>query len=320
MIAEICDYLAFRVSPEYKLIKFKECVYNESDNKLTLHFLFDESLTEELLSLKPRLEQDFKEKIKKEIPDVDRQLEIFFDYKSSYMDSDRLGLLVRTFLTQNFSIMTLGLGDDDIVVSLVDRSFNVDVHLPKQAGEFVRASKALQNFIRQLYDDYFYGFNIKVTIKETEEDTSSIADIEKMLNDNLNDLNAKKVNKALAIKNMEYYLGKPIKERPVKIEFLKTCADEQVTAGTISFLTKRDFKKKVTDDEGNVTEEQRFFWTFVIDDGSRKHNCVFFPNTNTFAKFEKLTDGTTICVIGVNNERNGRVSFNVRGVSFCEMV
>ena len=308
-INDICDYLSFRVSPDYKLVSFKNCVFNEVRNELKLTFLYDDSIKKKMGDLKARLEQEFRDQVKLDIKYI-------FEYKSSYMDEDRLGLLVKGFLNDNFSIMTLDLYDEDIRVTDNGNTFNVDIHLPKHTAVYVRASKSYDSFVKNLMKDYFHGFNFTITPKATD-DNQTMADIEKFIKESVKDIKASGVDKVCKVKDVEYLLGKPIKERPIKIEFLKTNPDEQVIAGTISFLTKREYTKKATEDK---PEEKKPYWTFVIDDGVKKQSCVFFPTTNTLSKFEKLVNGTTICAIGVNDERNGRVNFSVKGISFCEMV
>jgi len=317
---EICESLAFRICPDYKFIKFQNCEYNESKGELKIVFLYDESIKHKLESLTIELENKFRETIHNSIPETRDGAKIIFKYNSSYMDSMRLELVVSNFLTQNFSIMTLGLGNDDVKISLTDRAFDIEINLPKHIANFVRSSKGFEDFKYKINEDYFYAFNFVIIEKETNlDDTESLADIERMVAENLRDMETKRVNKALPIKNMEYYLGKPIKERPVKLEFLRTSPDEQVTAGIIHFLTQREFTKKTNNESGEEVEEKKVYWTFTLDDGYRKHNCVFFPNTKTLAPFEKLTNGTTVCVIGVNDERNGRTNMSVKGVSLCEL-
>ena len=296
-VDEICEYLAFRVSSDYKLVRFSVATFNEVRNELSLTFLYDESIKSKISELKARLEKEYKDQIKLDI-------KYLFEYKSSYMDAERLGLLLRGFLTNNFSMMTLDLGEDDVCVT---GAFNVELHLPKHTASYVRASKAYEKFVQELRENYFYNFNFSIIEKPTN-DTESIEDIEKYVSENIK--NVVRVDKVCKVKNVEYYLGKVIKERPIKIEHLRITPDEQVIAGTMSFLTRREYTRD---------EEKRPYYTFVLDDGNKKQNCVFFPNTKTLAPFEKLVDGTTICVVGVNDERKGRVNFSVKGVSFCEL-
>jgi len=297
---EILEYLAFRVNSDYAKVRFVDCVFEGKQHLFTMNFIYDEGLNGKLDELKPRLESEFKEKI-------NQPVEYVFDYKSSYMDADRLSLLVRKFLMNNFSIMTLGVVDDDIVIKKDDRLFVVEISLPMQAVEFVKKSKAYDDFVKSLFADYFYSFDFKIIAKHDDDGELDLESIEKMVGENIAEMEAKKVNKSMPIKNMEYYLGAPIKERPIKIEFLKTCPDFQVIAGTMGQLKTRESKAG------------KKFWTFVLDDGINKANCVFFPNENNAAKFDKLVDGTVVCLLGVHDERNGYVNFNVRGVSFCEL-
>ena len=312
---DICDYLSFRVSPDYKLVRFKDCLFAEARNELGLTFLFDESIKGKIDALKPRLEQQFKESVDE--PDIKYN----FAYQSSYMDDERLELVVRTFFKDNFSIMTLDLGDEDIKVTAADRAFNIEVHLPKHTADYVGASRALEGFLKNLREQYFYGITFQVIPKDTGDD-ATIEDIEAYVRENMKSVEVNRADKVRKISGMEYLLGKPIKERPVKIEYLRTSPDEQVIAGTINFLTRREYTKKSTNNNEQATnnDEKKPYWTFVLNDGAKKQNCIFFPNVKTLAKFEKLVNDTAVCLIGINDERNGRVSFNVKGVSFCELV
>jgi len=139
-------------------------------------------------------------------------------------------------------------------------------------------------------------------------------------------ISTKKVDKALAVRNVEYHLGRPIKIRPIKIQYLKISPEEQVTAGTMHFLTRREYIKKTSDAvaspplQNGETGVAKPYWTFVLNDGESTVNCVFFPTVNTLSKFEMLKDKTAICVIGVHASRNDRTNFRVTGIAFCDMV
>jgi len=129
------------------------------------------------------------------------------------------------------------------------------------------------------------------------------------------------VDKVLPITGLEYFLGTPIKVRPVRIKYLRDSKDFQVTAGAIHFLKKREYQRDVPTKDGEGTEKvTKHYWTFLLDDGSDRVQCVFFPNSNTAAKFEKLADRTVVCVTGIHEKKNDRTSFRVTGVSFCEFI
>jgi len=120
----------------------------------------------------------------------------------------------------------------------------------------------------------------------------------------------KKVDKTLHVKNVEYLLGKPINLRPIKIEHLRISPEEQVTAGTIHFLTKREYKRE---------DQTKSYWTLVLNDGDSTLQCVFFPSEKSRPKFEILKNNTSVCVVGVHDRKNDRLNFRITGVSFCEI-
>lgn len=129
------------------------------------------------------------------------------------------------------------------------------------------------------------------------------------------------VDKVLPVKNIEYLLGAVIKIRPTRIIHLRNTADYQVTAGSIHFLKQREYKRVVPNpDGGEGNTVTKTYWTFALDDGNDRLQCVFFPSEKTRAKFEKLGERSVVAVIGVREKRDGRDNFNVRGVSYCEFI
>ena len=318
---DICDHLASRVDSDYKFVRFKGCLFNVATDELISTFLYEESIKGKITSLKPRLEQEFK-------TSVGLDLQYLFLYKQCYMDSGRLEILLAEFLRNNFSFLTLDLEDEDI---LVTEGFTVRLRLTKQAADYIKGSKAWKGFVDDLTQNNFALFNFVFEEKSSiNQKELTLEDIEKFAE---KQVTANVIDKVFKITDREYLLGTPIKERPIKIEFLKVSPESQVIAGTISFFTKREFTKKNsplerrggTEGDG-VVEQKMPYWTFVLDDGNRKQSCVYFPSSRTeethkknIEKMESLGDGRTICVIGVNDERNGRVNFNVRGISTCAL-
>ncbi|MDR0462594.1 MAG: hypothetical protein LBG88_04705 [Christensenellaceae bacterium] len=123
---------------------------------------------------------------------------------------------------------------------------------------------------------------------------------------------AQKIDKTLPVKNIEYWLGVPIKIRPMQIKYLRASKELQVTAGTIHFLKRRDYKRD---------DMEKTLWSFVLDDRETRLQCVHFPTEKTRAKFEKLADRTSVAIIGVYDKNNrGELNFRVSGVSFCDMI
>lgn len=124
-----------------------------------------------------------------------------------------------------------------------------------------------------------------------------------------------KTDKTLKMTEPEYFLGRPVNMRPIKIKFLKVSKDDQVTGGTIFSLKKREYKRA---DKESGEEVVKPYWTFTLDDGESQIQCVFFPSQKTYQKFEKLQDRTVICAIGTCENFRDQKNFRVSGISLCE--
>lgn len=305
------DELSFRKDADYRFLKFANCVYYVNRNTLHVVFYYDDTIAKKLDNMKNALEEAFKAY-------VDLDITYQFEYKKSYIDEILLTLAVKKFLVKNFSMLTLSLTDEDIKTERTQDGFAINLYLPKQSHNYIKANNNFKDFVDKLHDENFCSFEFLFNVKDIDavDSQSALEKLEQYMENKLPNGNLIKVDKTLRVKNIEYWLGKPIKQRPIKIEHLKISQEDQITGGTMEFLTKREYQKH---DKEKGETEARTFWTFLLNDGSRKLNCVFFPSAKTHDKFEKLVNGTAICVIGVHSERNGRVGFRVQGISFCEM-
>ena len=313
---EITDWLAYNVDASYRLVKLKECTFTPATNTLSSVFLFDQGIADKIDALKTRLEREYIASVAKDGEPSD--LKHTFTYEKSYIDAEILRLKVENFLKKQFSVLTLDLDDGDIKVGEGRGSFTVNIYIPQQNITYIEKSRAFAEFLKTLHDEYFSTFQIMLNPKKQDDDDGEVLDkLEQYMKSALPPDASRepgvKVDKALKIRAAEYLLGKPIKERPVKIEFLRITAEEQVIAGTIANLTHREYTKK-------DTNEKKPYFTFLLDDGRNRASCIYFPNQKTLAKFETLQNGNTVLVIGENSERNGRTGFRVAGISTCELV
>ena len=307
---ELIEHLAFHVSNEYHCIRMKNATFFNSDNKLVVAFIYDEKIEGNLKKLKKRLEEEFKKLTENHLKN---DINIAFDYEKSYVDATVLKLAVGAFLKENFPVFCVGMEDEDISVNGAGEEFTVNIYLSPQSAEYIEKHMRYKNFIANLSEEYFATFNFFINKKDVKQDVNDFDVIEQYMRDNSPTVS--RIDKVMKVSAIEYYFGVPIKERPIKIEFLKNSPDEQIIAGTMSNLTKREFTKK----HGENAGEQSTYYTFMLDDGKSNVNCVYFPNQKNLARFEKLTDGTTVALIGIHHERNGRISFRVAGVSFCQL-
>jgi len=286
--------------------------YNQSKNLLEIFFIYDERIDDELATLKPKLETDFKESVKFHTKE---DIKFKFSYEKSYVDTTLLAMKVAKYLRAEYSVLSRTLKDEDVTAQESGGIYNVNLFVPRMMVEYLKRHKVFMDFQKSLRQDYFAEFNFFINEKEGDFEISMPEDIP---------TEYERVDKSMKVKNIEYFLGRPIRMRPIKIEFLKVSVDDQVIAGKMLFITKREYTKKTGDDvkggeEGEVKEEKKAFFTFVIDDGKNRVNCVYFPTQKSLSQFEKLTNDTVVAAIGAHQERNGRLGFRVGGISFCEL-
>jgi len=191
---------------------------------------------------------------------------------------------------------------------------NFESEIPRLEKSIIRQLNELLNFEKVIYDFSYEPLPPSAPPMSGEDFNIAIEKL-RAQNEALPMSFASRIDpdKTLPMHDIEYWLGAPIKMRPIKIKYLRTTAEPQVTGGTMHAIKKREYTREI-DGEKVV----KFYYTFTLYDGSDNLQCVFFPSDKTRAKFEKLVERSVVCIIGTNEKRDNRSNFRVTGVSLCE--
>jgi hypothetical protein len=328
------EFLCFNEDADYASVKLLSVLYDRTENTLTANYIYADEIKYKIVRLKPKLEQLFTETVA--LP-----LTYKFTYTRAYMDVTMLKLKIYEFLKNTFAAMSVTVKDDNIQVVQNYENFIVNLYCSRQFADFLQNSKNYAAFIKKLTDENFYGYEFHInvlpsatnpaanpanTLAGTPNSALGISGASAAsISDNTPDdepddesdgfcpppvAETARPNKVYNITNKEYLLGQPIKERPIKLAFIKITANEQVVAGEISKMTKREYTRS--------NGEKRGYWTLALTSDDQTINAVFFPNKKNTALFEKLKDGDFVVVIGIYSEKNGRQSLNISGISYCQ--
>lgn len=298
------EYLA-----QFKNLKLKEFSYNPQTNTLRVIILHADGQS---ITNKQEIENKCKEII-------DEDCNFIFDYKKAYMDAEELRKQVKAHIAKKYGFISLEMEDGDLQIKTQDNyNYEIVLHLPSHTISFVDLKKPLAEFLDVLHHNYFENFELIVVEKKNCVAKTHETDANQRLKEYLEntDTNTYSVNKVQKVTGIESYIGKPIYSKPIKLKFAKASVEYQSFAGSIEWLRKKEFVKK----EKDGSETPKAFWTFALKFGKDIVNCVFFPNQTTYAKFEKLVDGTQVLCGGIYEEYNGRSSLKVRDISFCQVV
>ena len=296
---EVEEYLCFNADADYANLKFVSAVFDKTKSKLTANYVYTADIEKKLTELKPKLEELFKES-------VNLPLKYEFHYTKAYMDETVLKLKVMEFLKAKFAIMAGTVGDSDIKIELADNTWAVNLYISSGFANYLEYSKPWQEFKQKLTAENFYEFEFYINVVKDDKEPAPDTDEEP----EYTPVVSARVDKVYRVKNPVYLFGRPIKERPIKIEFLTVSPDDQIIAGELSKLTKKEYTAK--------SGEKKTYFTFVLNDGDNSANCVFFPNKSNIVHFNKLADGDFIIAMGIYGSRNGWKSLNISGVARAE--
>ncbi|MCL2621582.1 MAG: exonuclease domain-containing protein [Firmicutes bacterium] len=294
----------------FKFLKLKEFIFCPNSNVLTVVILYADGYK---IEEKEKLETNIK-------TIINENCKIKFEYKKAYIDADYLKKLTASFVGGKYGFIALEMEEGDIEISTEDNTnYEINLHLPSHTIGFLDAKNPLQEFLEELEKNYFENFEVIIHEKKNYVSKIDGIDASSRMKEYIENTNAEKysVNKLQKVVNIEGYIGKPIFTKPTKLQFATPSQEYVSFAGVIDWLSKKEFTKKGKD---GAADEVKPFFTFVLKNQSHRVNCVFFTNTSTLPKFEKLVNGEEVICGGIYEEYNGRSSLKVRDVSFCKLV
>ena len=145
------EYLYYHESQDYAYLKFSSCTYYRKRKLLVIREIYDATIESQLPILKKRLEELY-------IKMVNLPIKYDFVYKKVFVDNLSLQLEILSFLRQKFKALAGDTKGDDVVVTLDNNVWKVNLFLPQPLIEFLTNSKQWQKFKQNLQAKNFYGF------------------------------------------------------------------------------------------------------------------------------------------------------------------
>ena len=281
-------------------IKLISAVLKKEDGVLYLTFLTSDRLNDDM-------QKDIllfcKEKLKTNIA---------LKFKHSIYDEEAVIYQVKTFLKQSFPNLLEMLDSDDIKIT--------------QKGEEVELSFLVIDDIKRILENNKFAFKLTEKLGENYFEKFSVVLNEKQLNNEdliLEEMERKRLSVVplakeenvirMKVEDVASLIGCTIKTAPVAISCIKKPTEEVHICGKVRFFNKKTYNKKLKNGE----TEQKEFFTFVVDDGTGKINCTYFPTKATLPKMEKITDDVNLVLLGSVELFNERLSFRPKDISFC---
>ncbi len=286
-------------------LKLVSVVYNKELNVATFKFIYDGQLKESDRSMLENLILKY----------YGNKFKVEVKLKRSYLDEDAIQEFCYRNVLENCKSI-LDFSKNDVIVKLTDKVADITINIASQFVEFL-TSKNYDKMLTKSLDNNFFGeFIVKVNAKQA----AKVDDALKEKEEELDALIASTVfenEKYITVELKDEIIGGEIKNEAVEIASVKAARQSVQLCGNVLYYLKKSFQSKRKDAQGNAVERE--FFSFTLDDGMGRMQCVCFPNKLTLEKLEGLVEQQNLQVIclGDVEEYNGRLSYKVKAISNC---
>lgn len=314
MAYSIIDYINNKSNSEFGFLKLTEIIYGKTDNKCTVNLIYPEWL--------PDLTAEQKEKITaltKEFLNISASIEV--KIKKSYAEPDIIKKFIVNFFENfhasiagfiNNSTLNITKKDDRIDIKISIDSFIKDYFLRKGI-ESELTGRLSANFCGRFFieiaeipaDEHFYNTCISEHRKNLEEISIATSFVENK-------------NKRFKIEVTKKLFGDEIKINPQHITLKPS--KNVVVAGVIRNVQLKSFTPKKPKLSKDGKPEQRYYYSFVLQDGDIFISGVHFPTKSTINKMNILIDNPMQAVMmGDIEQFNDRFSLKIKALSLCKI-
>lgn len=273
-----------KINEKIKPLNFKltldSAVYNKTEKKLYLQFLYSNELM---------LSSIVKTAVQEVVYTEFKGADIDIKYKKNYFDSGIIKAFILECMRKEYPFV--GIRDDCVDYKKINNENLVSVLIDNSYKDFTQ-NKPIDNYLQNcLTTEYKEDFNVKI-----EYGDNVAPKIIEERNDNFDFGSVSQDNYEIELESIEPYIGElvdapiyPIASFIEPVEGISVC-------GKIENLKGNKTKNKV-DDKG-VEKEGREYFSFDLADYSGRMHVVYFPGKANMDKFKKLTDGSEIVVFG----------------------
>ena len=307
---KLIDYIKNNLTKDfnntYLTFKLVSVVYDKSTEVATFKFIYTngdvtKAMKQKIIDyISTYYEQKFK---------VDCKL------KKSYLDEDAIQEFVYRTLLENCKSL-LNFTKADVKASVKEEHVYVECTVIEQFFDFLVNKKFDRLLIDNLNNNFFGEFEIKFLTKSAIKSNDILKEKEREIEKMIENTTFVK-QKFIQVEMYDTFAGMQIESNEaIEIGSIKKPQPAQL-CGKISYFLKKSFMSKKKDAEGNAVEREYF--SFTLNDGTGRMNCVCFPTKNDFEAVSSLTEGREIIAVGEVEDFNGRINFKIKSMAYCKL-
>ncbi len=314
-MSDLVQFINLKLEGKYSYLKLFDAIYYKEKNMLEIVFLYPDEVSE------------ITEENRKEIYEIvekylDTKLNFTIKYKKSFVGFVYLKNKINKYIRESYPALSTCINTQNMKLNKnTDGSFNIVLHYAEgfvSEDYVLKFEKALKTFLNS---EFCYIFNLEV--KQIAEKTSENV-LEQRKQEVLDNLADEVKPVEFEILKTEIFIGSKITQKPICMSEVKAPGKGVAIVATAKYINPREFTKKikVVDENGveGFKEEQKTFYSLLLTARGKDMNAVYFPTKDFVEKAKQLRADEDVLLFGDVDEYNGKLSFKIRYLSYCELV
>ncbi len=295
---DLIEKINKRFDNKYSYLKLFDIVYDVNNFVCTVSFLYPYKITDIGSEERGELETFVKEFFS-------LNCDVRVKFKKSFLDEKLIKFEVKNFFEQKHKSLVPFIDLDNISSSHEEYKVTVNISLNQDVLSMLDESEIKQEIVKFLSARFIAEFEIN--LNEIAETLPTEFDVDDILPTRVNTV--ERYN--MVIDNMLF--GGEIAPKPEYIKNIKKPKGSVILGGIISSFTRKSFIAK----HGKRAGEERFYYSFTINDGAPME-VIYFCTKSNEKKMESLADGmSVICVGDVIKGLSGKLNYKIKKMALA---
>jgi len=289
---------------EFSFLKIIDIVYNKNTKTCIINFLYPQSISNISPEQKKKILKFLTEKLK-------LNSKIIVKFKKSYLDKELILKKIYDILKNFYASLASLISPKDIEIKITENLVYVKLCISDSYLSGFNKDEIIQNLNQELLKLFYADFKFEFIQGKELDETAIMLEKHKELTKKLNDI---KITPRYKVTDMINIIGGEIEPQPEFLAQITENKEAVILSGKIENFVKKTYTRTVK----NKKVEKTYF-TFLLNEGTKKINCIYFCPKSNLKKMEKFADGNEVIILANIKKEVRHFTAYIKKIGFCKI-
>lgn len=291
-------------SDEFSYLKTIDVIYDKTLGNCLITFLYPQNIPKITPKQKQKILDFLSESLK-------LNSKITLKFKKSYLDKDLISKNIYEILKAFYSSLASLISSKDIEIEIRQNLVYVKLCISEKYLNSFNKDEIKQNLKKEALKNFCADFEFEFAQgKELDEE----AILKDKYDEIIKKLSDCKVVPRYKVTDVINVIGGEIEPQPEFLAQITNSKDSVILAGKIENFTKKHYNKTIKNEKVEKT-----YFTFLLNEGIKKINCLYFCPKSNLKKMEKFSDGNEVLMLADIKKETKHLTAFVRKLGFCKV-